>query len=84
MASSDYDVDDGEGDQDDDADGGSNAGPQRPIKIKPSHKGLLHKKAGVPVGKKIPMSTLEKMKHAKSPSTRKQATFAENARGWNK
>lgn len=50
------------------------AGPM----IKPSHKGLLHKKLGVPQGEKIPEKKLEKAKRSSSPSERKEATFAEN------
>jgi len=46
--------------------------------IKPSHRGLLHKKLGVPEGKKIPEAKIEKAKESKSPALRKEATFAEN------
>lgn len=49
-----------------------------PPMIKPSHKGLLHKKLGVPQGEKIPAKKLEQAKHSKSPAERKEATFAEN------
>lgn len=58
--------------------------PKAPIKIKikKSHEGLLHKKAGVPEGEKIPVKKLEQMKKSPDPSTRKQATFALNARNW--
>jgi len=52
------------------------------IKIKPSHKGLLHKNLGVKKGKKIPLSKLMAAKHSSSPAERKRATFAVNARGW--
>lgn len=54
------------------------------IKIKKSHRGRLRKKAGTKKGKKIPASKLRKMKKSKSAATRKQATFALNARKWNK
>lgn len=50
------------------------------IQIKPSHKGLLHKKLGVPQGKKIPAARLEKAEHSKSPALRKEARFAKNAK----
>lgn len=54
------------------------------IKIKPSHKGLLHKNLGIPEGKKIPLSTMVKAKHSSSPAVRKRANFAINARKWGK
>ncbi len=54
------------------------------IKIKPSHKGLLHKKLGVPQGDPIPVAKLEKAAHSKSPALRKEAQFALNARMWPK
>lgn len=53
------------------------------IKIKPSHKGLLHKNTGTKKGKKIPVSKIEAAKHSKDPKVRKRATFALNARKWN-
>jgi len=53
------------------------------IRIKPSHKGLLHKNLGVKTGKKIPVEKLEQAKHSKDPAIRKRATFAENAKHWN-
>jgi len=46
--------------------------------IKPSHKGLLHKKLGVPLGEKSPQAKILKAKQSKSPALRKEATFAEN------
>ena len=52
------------------------------IKIKPSHKGLLHKKLGVAKGKKIPAGKIAKAAHSNNAATRKQAIFAMNARGW--
>ncbi|HEX8932293.1 MAG TPA: hypothetical protein VF810_04010 [Patescibacteria group bacterium] len=52
------------------------------IMIKKSHKGLLHKKLGVPEGEKIPEAKLEKAKHSKSPALRKEVNFAENAKDW--
>lgn len=53
------------------------------INIKPSHKGLLHKKLGVKAGNKIPASKIAAAKNSSSPATRKQATFAANAKKWN-
>ena len=52
------------------------------IKIKPSHKGLLHRKLGVPQGQKIPASKLAAAKRSSSPAERKEATFATNAKKW--
>ena len=52
------------------------------IHIKSSHKGLLHKKLGIPEGKPIPRGILEKAAHSKSPSERKEVDFALNAEGW--
>ncbi len=54
------------------------------IRIKPSHKGLLHKSLGVPAGKKISEAKLEKAEKSKSAAVRKRAVFAENAKHWNK
>ena len=52
------------------------------INIKPSHEGLLHKKLGVKQGSKIPASKLAAAKNSSSAATRKQATFAQNAKSW--
>lgn len=52
------------------------------IKIKPSRRGLLHKKLGVKQGHKIPLSELRHAKQSSSPAERKEATFAINARKW--
>ncbi len=46
--------------------------------IKPSRKGLLHKKLGVPQGQKIPAAKIAKALHSSSPSLRKEANFARN------
>lgn len=54
-----------------------------PIRIKPSHEGLLHKKLGIPEGKKIPSNSLT-VKPGDSPSTVKQKTFAMNSKHWSK
>jgi hypothetical protein len=51
-----------------------------PPKIKPSHKGLLHKNLGIAVGKKIPFSKLKKAANSKDPEIRKRANFAINFR----
>lgn len=51
------------------------------IHIKPSHKGLLHKKLGIPEGEKIPSSRLT-IKPGDSSSTIKQKTFARNAKNF--
>lgn len=40
-------------------------------------KGKLHKKLGVPEGKKIPESKLKKAEHSKSPTLRKEASLAD-------
>ena len=50
------------------------------INIKPSRKGLLHKKLGVAAGKKIPAKKISKALHSKSASLRKEAQFAKNAK----
>lgn len=48
------------------------------IKIKPSHKGLLHKDLGVPQGQKIPAAKVAAAKNSSSPAIRKRAVFAQN------
>jgi len=53
------------------------------IKIKPSHRGLLHKNLKVKMGEKIPLSALMKAKGSSNPAMRKRVTFALNARKWN-
>lgn len=52
------------------------------IKIKKSHEGKLHKALGVPAGQPIPLGKIEKAAHSKSPSLRKEAQFALNARSF--
>lgn len=54
------------------------------IKIKPSHKGLLHKDLGVAKDKKIPVAKMEKAKSKASPAEKKRIVFAENAKKFNK
>jgi hypothetical protein len=46
--------------------------------INPAHKGLLHKKLGVPKGNNIPKAKLHKAEHSKSPTLRREAHLAEN------
>lgn len=57
---------------------------KKSIKIKKSNRGKLRKSSGTKKGKTIPVSKLRKMKRSKNPKTRKRATFALNARKWNK
>jgi hypothetical protein len=54
------------------------------IHIKPANKGKLHAKLGVPQGQPIPAKKLAKAKASSSPVERKEATFAQNAKTWNK
>lgn len=54
------------------------------IYIKPANKGLLHSKLGVPDGQHISMTALEGAKQSKSPSLRKEANFAINAKKFGK
>ena len=50
------------------------------IKIKKANRGKLRKATGTAKGKKIPVSTLNKLAKSKNPTTRKRAQFALNAR----
>lgn len=52
---------------------------RRKIRVK---RGALHRQLGIRKGKKIPVSTLRRLKHSRSARTRKRATFALNARKW--
>jgi hypothetical protein len=54
------------------------------IKIKKSHKGLLHKDLNVPAGQRIPPGKLAEALHSESAAVRKRAVFAKNAKGWAK
>jgi hypothetical protein len=54
--------------------------PSMAIKIKPSRKGLLHKKLGVPQGESIPAGKLQAALNSASAATRKEAQFAKNAK----
>lgn len=49
-----------------------------------SSKGKLHKKLGVPKGKKIPMAKIKKAEHADSPLLRREANLAETLKGFRK
>lgn len=57
-----------------------------PGPIKPSHRGLLHRKMGVPQGQKISISALmhekAKAKRTHNAALMKQTTYAINARHW--
>ena len=53
------------------------------INIKSSHKGLLHKKLGVPQGKPMPAAKVAKAVKSSNPTLKKEAVFAENAKKWN-
>lgn len=58
------------------------------IKIKPSHKGLLHEAMGIAKDKNIPGARLKSVaaraKRTGNTKLEKQAVFAENAKKWNK
>ena len=57
---------------------------RKPIRIKKANRGKLRKSTRTKKGKKIPVAKLQKAKRSKNPKTRKRATFALNARKWNK
>jgi oligoendopeptidase F len=50
--------------------------------IKKSNQGKLRRSTRTKKGQKIPVSTLQRLKKSKNPTTRKRATFALNARKW--
>ena len=52
------------------------------IRIKPSHRGKLHRALGVPQGEKIPPGKLAAALDSKSAALRKEANFAKNAKSW--
>lgn len=56
---------------------------QKPIKIKKSAEGSLHRALGVPQDKPIPASKLAAAKKSSDPAIRKKAVFAANAKKWN-
>jgi hypothetical protein len=53
------------------------------ILIKTKNRGKLRRKMGIPAGQPIPAGRLQEELHSKSEATRKEAQFAENAKGWN-
>jgi hypothetical protein len=57
---------------------------KKPIRIKPQNEGSLRRVTGTPKGKNIPEKTLQKEKRSPDPAMRRKATFAENARHWNR
>jgi len=57
---------------------------RKPIRIKKSNQGKLRKSTGTKKGQKIPAKKLQQLKRSKNPTTRKRATFALNARKWNR
>ena len=59
-------------------------GKYKVIAIKPSHKGKLHKATGTKKGEKVPLVKEEALKAHGTPAEKKEATFAINARSWNK
>jgi len=54
----------------------------KPIKIKPSHVGALHRHFGEKPGTKLTTHQLMMAKGSPDPKVRRQATFAMNARHW--
>lgn len=54
------------------------------IKIKAKNRGKLRRATGTKKDKKIPVSTLRRLKRSKNPKTRRRATYALNARKWRK
>lgn len=57
---------------------------RKPIKIKKSHRGLLHQDLGVPQGQPIPGQRLaDAMKGNPSPAEKKRLVFAQNAKRFN-
>jgi hypothetical protein len=54
------------------------------IRIKASHRGLLHKDTSTPMGHRISAGSLEKALRSAHPAVRKRANFARNAKSWNK
>ena len=52
------------------------------IHLNPAHKGLLHERLGVAEGQPIPQGKIVAAEHSSSPALKKEAVFAENAKGW--
>lgn len=48
--------------------------------INPEKKGALHRALGVPEGKKIPESKLEKAEHSKNSTIKREANWAKTVR----
>lgn len=48
------------------------------------HKGALHKALGVPEGKKIPASKIEKATHSSNPKLAKRARLAQTLKSFHK
>lgn len=48
--------------------------------VPPENKGKLHRRLGVPEGKKIPAGKLEKALHSNDSTLKREAQFAENVR----
>lgn len=53
-----------------------------PIHIKKKNKGKLHRALGVPQDQPIPAGKLQEALNSKSGAVRKEANFANNAKGW--
>jgi hypothetical protein len=60
------------------------SGKRPQISIKPSHKGKLRKLLGMKKGKNVPVKKEEALKAHGTPTEKKEANFALNARKWNK
>lgn len=56
---------------------------RKPIRIKKSHRGLLHKDMGIPQDQPIPGARLAAAMKTASPAEKKRLVFAENAKKWN-
>ena len=56
---------------------------RKPIRIKKSHRGLLHKDLGVPQGQPIPGARLADAMKTASPAEKKRIVFAQNAKHFN-
>lgn len=56
---------------------------RKPIRIKKSHRGLLHKDLGMPSDQPIPGARLADAMKTAGPAEKKRLVFAENAKKWN-
>ena len=52
------------------------------IHIKPSHEGKFRKSTKTKAGHNVSAAAIAKGKNSSNPKTRKQATFAANAKKW--